>query len=165
MADFRRLSIPWAWLASAIFALHPVHVESVAWITERKNTLMLLFSFLSVLCWVEFVFDHQTDRKAILLYVGSLLFFALALFSKATACTLPAALVLILWLKHSPITVKRWLQIVPYIAIGIGDGLLVMWWEKNHQGMGVVNFGLSGRKKYLLRAGLYGFTCGSCFGR
>ncbi len=146
----RRLSIPGAWLASAIFALHPVHVESVAWITEQKNTLMLLFSLLSILCWVKFVFDNQTSRKAILLYACSLVFCALSLFSKTTACTLPAALVLILWLKNSPITVKRLLQIVPYAAMGIGDGLLAMWWEKHHQGTGFVDFGLSVTEKILI---------------
>ena len=146
----RRLSIPWAWFASAVFALHPVNVESVAWITERKNVLMLFFSLLSVLCWVEFVFGSKSGRKAILLYSGSLLFCALALFSKATACTLPAALVLILWLKHSPVTARRWLQILPYIAMAIGIGLLVMWWEKHHQGMGVVNLGLSSTEKTLI---------------
>ena len=145
----RRLSIPGAWLASAIFALHPVQVESVAWITERKNTLMLLFSLLSILCWVKFVFDNQSDRKAVLLYAGSLVFCALALFSKATACTLPAALLLILWLKHSPVTPRRLAQIVPYIAMGVGIGLLVMWWEKHHQGMGV-NLGLSSTEKTLI---------------
>ncbi len=146
----RRLSIPWAWFAAAVFALHPVNVESVAWITERKNALMLFFSLLSVLCWVEFVFGGKPGRKAILLYAASLLFCALALFSKATACTLPAALVLILWLKRSPVTVKRWLQIVPYIAMAIGIGLLVMWWERHHQGMGVVNLGLSSTEKTLI---------------
>jgi tetratricopeptide (TPR) repeat protein len=146
----RRLSIPWAWFAATVFALHPVNVESVAWITERKNVLMLFFSLLSVLCWVEFVFISKPGRKAILLYAGSLLFCALALFSKATACTLPAALVLILWLKRSPVTAKRWLQIAPYIAMAIGIGLLVMWWEKHHQGMGVVNLGLSGTEKTLI---------------
>ena len=146
----RRLGAPGAWLASAIFALHPVNVESVAWITERKNVLMLFFSLLSVLCWVEFVFGSKSGRKAILPYAGSLLFCALALFSKATACTLPAVLVLILWLKGSPVTAKRWLQIVPYIAMAIGIGLLVMWWERNHQGTGFVNFGLSPVEKTLL---------------
>ncbi len=146
----RRLSIPGAWLASAIFALHPVHVESVAWVTERKNTLMLLFSLLSILCWVKFIFDNQTSQKAILLYACSLIFCALSLFSKTTACMLPAALVLILWLKNSPITVKRWLQILPYVAMGIGDGLLVMWWERHHQGTGFVNFGFSVTEKVLI---------------
>jgi tetratricopeptide (TPR) repeat protein len=146
----RRLSISGAWLASAIFALHPVQVESVAWITERKNTLMLLFSLLSILCWVKFVLDNQAGRKAILLYACSLVFCALSLFSKTTACMLPAALVLILWLKNSSITVKRWLQILPYVAMGIGDGLLVMWWERHHQGTGHVNFGLSITEKVLI---------------
>ena len=74
----RRLSMPWAWLASAIFALHPVQVESVAWITERKNVLMAFFGLLMVLCWVEYVFGNKHGRKAILLYAGSLLFCALA---------------------------------------------------------------------------------------
>jgi tetratricopeptide (TPR) repeat protein len=146
----RRLSIPWAWFAAAVFALHPVNVESVAWITERKNVLMLFFSLLSILCWVEFVLGAKSGRKAILLYACSLLFCALALFSKATACTLPAALVLILWLNRSPVTVKRCLQIVPYIAMSIGIGLLVMWWEKHHQGMGFVNLGLSTTEKTLI---------------
>jgi tetratricopeptide (TPR) repeat protein len=146
----KKLSIPWPWLASAIFALHPVQVESVAWITERKNILMLFFSLLSVLCWVKFVFDNQNTRRTILLYAGSLLFCALALFSKATACVLPAALLLILWFKHSPITAKRWLQVAPFIAMGIGIGLLVMWWERHNQGTGFVNFGLSPVQKSLI---------------
>ena len=146
----RRLSTPWAWFASAVFALHPVNVESVAWITERKNVLMLFFSLLSVLCWVEFVFGSKSGRKAILLYAGSLLFCAFALFSKATACTLPAVLVLILWLKGSPVTARRWLQIVPFVAMGACIGLLVMWWEKHHQGMGFVNLGLIPTEKALI---------------
>jgi len=146
----KRLSIPWAWLAAAVFALHPVNVESVAWITERKNVLMLLFSLLSILCCVEFVFGGKRGSKAILLYAGSLLFCALALLSKATACTLPAAIVLILWLRRSPVTVRRWLQILPYIAMAVGIGLLVMWWERHHQGTGFVNFGLSTVEKTLI---------------
>jgi protein O-mannosyl-transferase len=149
-AILRRLGMPGAWLAGAIFALHPVNVESVAWITELKNVLMLLFSLLSILCWVKFVFDIQFGRKAVLLYAGALLFYSMALFSKATACTLPAALVLILWLKGSPINAKRWVQIVPYVIMALGIGILVMWWEKNHQGTGYVNFGLSPAEKIII---------------
>jgi hypothetical protein len=147
----RRLAIPGAWFASAVWALHPVNVESVAWITERKNVLMLFFSLLSVLCWVEFAVGSRAGRKAILFYAGSLLFGALALFSKATACTLPAALVLILWLKHIALTAKRWLQVVPFVVMGIGMGILVMWREER-LGTGFLNMGLGPAEK-LLTAG------------
>jgi tetratricopeptide (TPR) repeat protein len=146
----RRLSIPGAWFASAIFALHPVQIESVAWVTERKNVLMLLFSLLSFLCWVEFALGTRSGRKAILFYAGSLFFYALALFSKTTACTLPAALVLILWLKRLPLTVKRWLQIAPFVAMGIAMGLLSIWWENYHQGTEQLNLELSLADKLLI---------------
>ena len=96
------LRVPGAWLAAAIFALHPVQVESVAWITERKNVLMGFFFLLALLSWVEFV--EGQSRRMWKFYALALLLYALALFSKTTACTLPAALLLILWLKKSQST-------------------------------------------------------------
>jgi tetratricopeptide (TPR) repeat protein len=144
---FRRLSFPGAWFASAVFALHPVQVESAAWITELKNTMMLFFSLLSVLCWIEFALGNRPTRKAF--YKGSILFFVLAFFSKSTACTLPAVLVLILWLKRSPLTLKRWLQVAPFVIIGIAAGLLVMWREQR-LGTGIFNFGIGPAGKLLI---------------
>ena len=126
-----RLKIPGAWLAAAIFALHPVNVESVAWITERKNVLSVFF-LLALLAWTEFIADDA--RKKWKLYVMALACCALALFAKTTACTLPAALFLILWLKHKPITLRRMVEIVPFLGLGVGMGLLTMWWERYHQG-------------------------------
>jgi protein O-mannosyl-transferase len=126
------LRIPGAWLAAAIFALHPVHVESVAWITERKNVLMGFFSLLSLISWVRFV--DAKPKEAGNSYGLALLFYALALFSKTTACTLPAALLLILWLKEKPINLRRILQIVPFIVLGVCLGLVTVWWERYHQG-------------------------------
>jgi len=143
-----RLKIPGAWLAAIIFAVHPVHVESVAWITERKNVLMLFFFLLSLLSWVEFVEEpaEKTQRRW-LFYALALLFHALALFAKTTACTLPAALFLILWLRHKPIGLRRILQIVPFLLLGIGMGLLTVWWERFHQGTHgkLFSFGLADR--------------------
>ncbi|MBN2018944.1 MAG: tetratricopeptide repeat protein [Sedimentisphaerales bacterium] len=155
-AILRRLNIPGAWFASAVFALHPVQVESVAWVTERKNVLMLLFSLLSILCWIEsvaadkFGSGNSKNRKKNHLYICSILFCALALFSKATACTLPIALILILWFKGIPFTIRRLEQIIPYIAMGIGIAILVMWWEKHHQGTGFVDLGLTPADKLII---------------
>ena len=126
------LRVPGAWLAAAIFALHPVHVESVAWITERKNVLMGLFFLLALLAWVKFV--ETSSRQRWKYYGLALVCYALALFSKTTACTLPAALLLVLWLKETRINWRRLVQILPFVALGIGMGLVTLWWERYHQG-------------------------------
>jgi Flp pilus assembly protein TadD len=131
-AVLARLRVPGAWLAAAIFALHPVQVESVAWITERKNVLMGFFFLLTLLAWVAFV-DDQTRRQWIF-YCLALILYVLALSAKATACTLPAALFLIFWLQKKPITMRRVIQILPFVVLGIGMGLLAVWWERYHQG-------------------------------
>ena len=127
-----RLKVPGSWLAAAIFALHPVQVESVAWITERKNVLMGFFFLLTLLAWIAFA-DERTRRRWIF-YCLALICYVLALSAKATACTLPAALFLILWLQKRPITMGRLMQIVPFVVFGIGMGLLAVWWEYYHQG-------------------------------
>jgi protein O-mannosyl-transferase len=131
-AVLARLKVPGSWLAAAIFALHPVQVESVAWITERKNVLMGFFFLLTLLTWIVFV-DERT-RRPWLFYCLALICYVLALSAKATASTLPAALFLILWLQEKPITVRRVIQILPFVALGIGMGLLAVWWERYHQG-------------------------------
>jgi tetratricopeptide (TPR) repeat protein len=146
----RRLAIPAAFVAAAIFALHPVNVESVAWITERKNVLMLVFSLLSVLFWIDFSLRTQTRRRAALFYVLSLLCYMLSLLSKTTACVLPVALVLIIWLKGIPFNARRLLPVAPYVALGLAMGLLTMWWEHHHQGTGLVNLGLGSVERVLI---------------
>ena len=74
----KRLSVPAPWLAAALFALHPVQVESVAWVTELKNVLSLFFILLTLLAWIEFV-GARTRRWWYWLALG---FYALALFAK-----------------------------------------------------------------------------------
>jgi protein O-mannosyl-transferase len=127
-----RLKVPGAWLAAAIFALHPVQVESVAWISELKNVLMGFFFLLTLLTWIEYVDATHKHRR--ILYVAALVFYLLALSAKATACTLPAALLLILWLKRKPIGRRAFLEITPFVVFALGIGLVAVWWEKYHQG-------------------------------
>jgi tetratricopeptide (TPR) repeat protein len=127
-----RLRVPGAWLAAGIFALHPVQVESVAWIAERKNVLMGLFFLLTVLAWIRFLDEHC--KRPWRCYVLALFFYALALFAKTTACTLPAALLLILWLEKMPVTWRRVAQVAPFVAMGFGMGMVTVWWEHYHQG-------------------------------
>src|SRR5438874_6576497 len=143
-----RLRIPGACLAAAIFALHPVQVESVAWITERKNVLMGFFYLLTLLAWVKFV-DERIKRPRFC-YLLALLCYALALFSKTTACTLPAALLLILWLQKKPINATRLSQVVPFLIMGIGMGLLAVWWERYHQGTRGMLFALGPIERLLI---------------
>ncbi len=128
----RKLELPGAWLGAAIWALHPVQVESVAWVTELKNLLMCFFFLLTLRVWIWFVAQESGWRWAG--YALALTFYALALFSKTTACTLPAALFLILWLKDRPINRQRIAQIIPFLVLGVGMGLLTMWWERYHMG-------------------------------
>ncbi len=91
----KRLNIPGAWLAGLIFGIHPVHVASVAWISELKNLLAMFFALLSVLCFLEL--DEQRLRDSVTAYAASLVFFGLALLSKTQVVFLPFVLLLCAW--------------------------------------------------------------------
>jgi tetratricopeptide (TPR) repeat protein len=153
------LRVPGAWLAAAIFALHPMQVESVAWITERKNVLMGFFFLLSLVAWVKFVETPSNRRWK--LYALALVFYALALFSKTTACTLPAALLLILWLKKIRIDWRRLGQIAPFVALGIGMGLVTIWWERYHQGTQGELFAIGLPERFLVASRALWFYAGT----
>jgi Flp pilus assembly protein TadD len=153
-----RLRVPGAWLGAALFALHPVQVESVAWITEQKNLLSLLFSLLAALAWLEFIEAEPAASRRF--YALSLVSFALALCSKTTACTLPFALLLILWLKRVPIRWPRLLQIVPFFLLSLGMGLLTMWWERYHQGTEGKPFALGALERVLIASRAIWFYAG-----
>src|SRR5437870_2504807 len=82
--------------------------------------------------WFAFV-DERTKRPW-RFYWLALILYMLALSAKTTACTLPAALLLILWLQKKPINRERILQIAPFFLLGLGMGLVSVWWERYHQG-------------------------------
>ena len=137
----RRLMPSGAWLAAAVFALHPVQVESVAWVTELKNTESTLFYLLAVLAWMNFL--RPDTRRRWLFYGLAMLSHILALSAKTTACTLPAALLLILWIRREPIGWKRIVQVAPFVVVGLAGGLVSIWWER-HLG----NYGLPAATNY-----------------
>jgi tetratricopeptide (TPR) repeat protein len=157
----RRLAVPGAWLAAALFALHPVQVESVAWVTERKNVLSLFFVLLALLAWVEFIKDDP--KRSWRFYGLALAAYALALFSKTTACTLPAALFLILWLKQKRIGRDRLTQLLPFVAVGLGMGLVTVWWERHHIGTAGPDFAIGPLKRILIASHAVWFYAGKLF--
>ncbi len=157
----QRLSVPGAWLAAAIFALHPVQVESVAWVTELKSVLSLLFVLLALLAWLEFI--EEQSKTSWRWYFLALACATLALVAKTTACTLPAALLLILWLKHKPVDWLRLAEVVPFLVMGVGMGLLTVWWERYHQGTLGKLFALGMRERLLIASHAVWFYLGKLF--
>src|SRR5262245_54015546 len=141
----RRLEIPGAWLAAAIFALHPIQVESVAWISELKNTLSTFFYLAGGLLYLKF--DGTRGKK---FYAGALILFVLGLLSKTVIATLPAALLLVFWWKRGTLSWKRdVVPLLPFFALGIAAGMLTAWVERKFIGAEGATFELT-----LLQRGL-----------
>ncbi len=125
-----RLGIPGAAIAAAIFALHPIHVESVAWITERKNVVSMLFLLLATSSYLTFATEEQAARgRKIALYVLALVLFAAALLSKTSVVFLPAGLALIVWWKTGRLGMKQLMPLVPFAALALGASLMTLWVE------------------------------------
>ena len=121
----RRLRIPGAELAAIIFALHPVNVETVAWIAERKNTLSALFALAATLWYLKF--DETRSRRSYALALG--LFF-LGLLSKAAIVTMPLALLAIFWWKRGTISWRRdVVPLIPLFFFSAASGLMTRWVE------------------------------------
>ena len=142
----RRLKVPGAYLAAAIFALHPVHVESVAWITEQKNTLSAVFYLGAMLVYLHFDQARKTS-----LYCCALGLFVLGLLSKTTAATLPAALLVIFWWQRGRLSWRRdVLPLVPFLVPGAMAGLFTAWVERKLIGAEGAAFALTIVERCLL---------------
>ena len=129
-----RLRLPFAWLAAALFMLHPVQVESVAWVTERKNVLSAVFYFMAALAYLNFTgIEPEQKSRSWAWYFIAMLFFVAALLSKSVTCSLPAALLLVYWWKGR-LDRKGVLLLVPFFVVGAGMAWTTSWLEKSHVG-------------------------------
>lgn len=142
-----RFRVPAAWFAALVFAVHPVHVESVAWITERKNVLSGCFYLTSLLCFLRFwdftSEDLTSQHKLRGWYFAALLFFLFAMWSKTVAATLPAAICVLVWWQRGRIRPRVFAVLAPMFVIGIGLGLLTVWLEKHQVGAKGIDWQLS----------------------
>lgn len=129
----KKLKVPGAWVAAAIFAVHPIEVESVAWITERKNVLSLVFYLAALLVFFRTPAGRiivgpaiEEDRTAFWRSTAwwvALGLFVAALLSKTVTASWPAAVLVLLWWKHGRIHWRNLIHLLPFFIIGIGLAL------------------------------------------
>ncbi|MCE0497563.1 MAG: tetratricopeptide repeat protein [Methylacidiphilales bacterium] len=125
----RGLQVPGAWLGAALWALHPLQVESVAWISETRNTQSCLFYLLTILFFVRWLKARNLDGKpgASLTYGLMLLFTALAMASKFSTVVLPAVLCLCAWWVESRWSWRNLLRLAPVFVISVVASVLSIW--------------------------------------
>lgn len=139
----RRLKVPGAWLAAAIFAVHPVQVETVAWISEMKNILSGVFFFGAILLYLRFEDvgtpfkpEKKTDEESTQprwdLYGYALALFVGALLSKTVTCSMPAVMLILIWWKRGRVTVRDIVRLVPFFAIGVIMAIVTARIEATH---------------------------------
>jgi tetratricopeptide (TPR) repeat protein len=111
-----------ALLVSLLFAIHPMHVESVAWISERKDVLYTAFYLLSLLMYLRFLKAENKTK----FYFGTLIFFICSLLSKSAAVTLPIILIAIDFYKGRKFSMKMIVEKIPFLLLGILFGILAI---------------------------------------
>jgi hypothetical protein len=117
----RATHVRWASaFVAAIFALHPLHVESVAWITERKDVLCALFGFAALYAYARYV-EAPTMRR----YLGVVVLFALGLMSKPMLVTFPFLLLLLdFWPFRRAFPPQLIVEKLPLLALSIADSVI-----------------------------------------
>ena len=156
----RRLQIQGAWLAAALFALHPVMVESTAWITERKNVLSLTLCLGAALAYGRYPLEAKAaagrpldgrEGQRSLSYVLAVFLFLGALLAKPTVCSFPAVVLLLAWWRRGEL---RWRQDVvptlPFFALALGMCAVTGWIEKTHVGAQGADYALTIPQRILI---------------
>ena len=114
---------PWVGLITALlFGIHPMHVESVAWASERKDVLFTFFFVLSLIYYDKYI--RQQNWK---FYLITITMFFLSLVSKPAAVSLPLVLLLMDWYRGRSLSVtKVWLEKIPFFILSLIFGLMTI---------------------------------------
>jgi tetratricopeptide (TPR) repeat protein len=167
-----RLRVPGAWLGAALFAVHPVHVESVAWVTERKNVLSLMLALASLSCYLRFapaeaasapdtVSEAESRGGAAgAWYAAALVLFLGALLSKTVVASLPAVILVLYWWKRGRVTWRDVTPLIPFFALGITAGLYTAWLERYDVGASGAEWDFSFADRLLIAGRAAWFYCG-----
>ena len=150
------LRVPGARIAATIFALHPVMVESVAWISERKNVLSMALFLGSMLAygkdaafWEEK--EPAAPRRPGFFYYLALVLFSLALLAKISVFAMPAVLLLIVWWKMGRVRLREdVLPTLPFLALTLSFGYFISHWEKHHVGAQGEDFSMTFAERLLV---------------
>ena len=155
----RRLAVPGAWLAALVFALHPVCVESVAWISEQKNTLSTVFYLGAALAYWRFSAERRRAHYAL----ASALF-VLALLTKTVTTTLPAALLVVIWWQRGRLEWRRdVVPLLPWFALGLAAGLVTARMEHTLIGTKAAAFSRGAVERVLIAGRVVWFYLGKLF--
>ena len=151
----RKEAVTGAWLAAAVFALHPVHVESVAWIIELKDVLSGLFYLLAAAAWIRFDSAPRPGR-----YVAALALYVAGMLSKSVVATLPVALLIRQWWKRGRVTATDLLRVVPFFVVGAAISAADLAFNRSR---GVGGYGYSLVERTLIAARALWFYLGKLF--
>ena len=126
----KKLGLRFGWLGGLLFAFHPVAVESVAWISELKNTLSLPLLLLAMCAWLDY--DSSGRRTA---HLRAWLLFLAAMLCKSSVVMFPVLLLLHAWWKRGRIAAKDLLGSAPFFAVSLVLGLVTVWFQ-SHRAIG-----------------------------
>ena len=163
-AVLRRLAVRGAPLAAALFALHPLNVESVAWVTERKNVLAGALGLASFLFYLRFdeathgEGDEPRDPKHVRgLWAISLGLFLLALLAKTAVAVAPAVMLVVVLLLRGRRLARVARPLAPFFTLGIAAGLFTAWLERTHVGAHGADFAWSSPERVALAGRIFLF--------
>ena len=118
----RRLNVRAAWVVAALWAVHPVNVESVAWCTELKNTLSGAWFLVSILCFLR----HEREPKP-KWFACALVAFGAALLSKSSTVILPPVLLLCAWWQRGRVGRTDVVRTLPFFALSLAASVVAVW--------------------------------------